>query len=173
MNKVAIYPGSFDPITFGHLDIIERSTHMFDKVIVGIVANPNKEPSFTVSTRRLMIENAVHDLKTGLHYQKIIVEVKAFSGLLVDFVKQQKATTIIKGLRAITDFEYEFQMAHLNKQLDESVETVFMMSDPKYTFLSSSAVKEIVILGGDVSSLVPRTTKEWLKNRFPEKRRNI
>ena len=157
---VAVCPGSFDPITLGHLDIIERSTYIYDKVVVGIADNPGKRALFTLDERVAMVKEAVAGLKNVL--------VASFDGLLVEFAKENGAQVIIKGLRAISDFEHEFQMAHLNKKLDESVETVFMMASPEYMFLSSSAVKEIAVFGGDLTGLVAETTAARLERKLRE-----
>ena len=157
---VAVCPGSFDPITLGHLDIIERSTYIYDKVVVGIADNPGKRALFTLDERVAMVKEAVAGLKNVL--------VASFDGLLVEFAKENGAQVIIKGLRAISDFEHEFQMAHLNKKLDESVETVFMMANPEYMFLSSSAVKEIAVFGGDLTGLVAEMTATRLERKLRE-----
>ena len=154
---IAICPGSFDPITLGHLDIIERSTYIYEKVVVGIADNPAKKALFSLEERVEMVERAVANLEQ--------VTVKAFDGLLVEFAKQNNAGVIVKGLRAVSDFEHEFQMAHLNKKLDDSLETMFMMASPEYMFLSSSAVKEIAAYGGDVAGLVGREIEARLKEK--------
>lgn len=154
----AVCPGSFDPITLGHLDIIERSTYIYDKVVVGIADNQAKRALFALDERVVMVKEAVAGLKN--------VVVAAFDGLLVEFAKENEAQVIIKGLRAISDFEHEFQMAHLNKKLDRSVETVFLMASPEYMFLSSSAVKEIAVFGGDLAGLVAETTAARLERKL-------
>ena len=154
----AVCPGSFDPITLGHLDIIERSTYIYDKVVVGIADNQAKRALFALDERVVMVKEAVAGLKN--------VVVAAFDGLLVEFAKENEAQVIIKGLRAISDFEHEFQMAHLNKKLDGSVETVFLMASPEYMFLSSSAVKEIAVFGGDLAGLVAETTAARLERKL-------
>ncbi|MBM7581912.1 pantetheine-phosphate adenylyltransferase [Caldicoprobacter guelmensis] len=145
--KVAVYPGSFDPITNGHLDIIKRASKIFDRLIVAVACNPNKVATFTVAERMELIKKAVGDLPN--------VEVDHFEGLLVDFMKKKNASVIIKGLRAVSDFEYEFQMALMNRKLDPNIETLFMMTSYKYSYLSSSIVKEIGKLGGCIGDLVP------------------
>ncbi len=155
---VAVCPGSFDPITLGHLDIIERSTYIYDKVVVGIADNQAKRALFALDERVAMVTEAVAGLRN--------VVVAAFDGLLVEFAKANEAQVIIKGLRAISDFEHEFQMAHLNKKLDGSVETVFLMASPEYMFLSSSAVKEIAVFGGDLAGLVAETTAARLERKL-------
>ena len=145
--RVAIYPGSFDPITNGHLDIIKRATYVFDKVIVAVLTNSEKIPTFTAPQRAQMIEQVCSDL--------INVEVDTFSGLLIDYAKEKKASVIIKGLRAVSDFEYEFQMALMNGKLDSSIETLFMMTNSDYSYLSSSIVRELAKYGKGLDGLVP------------------
>ena len=145
--KTAVYPGSFDPITNGHMDIIKRASRIFDKLIVAVVRNPNKVSTFTVNERMEFIRKTVAELPN--------VEIDYFEGLLVDFMKSRNAQVIIKGLRAISDFEYEFQMALMNRKLDPNIETMFMMTNYKYSYLSSSVVKEIGRLGGCIGELVP------------------
>ena len=142
--RTVIYPGSFDPITNGHLDVIERAAKLFDRVIVAVAVNSSKAPLFSKDQRQEQITEAVGN-----------VEVKAFDGLLVDFARAQKAQAIIRGLRAVSDFEFEFQLALMNRKLEPEIETIFMMPHETYTFLSSKLVKEIARLGGDVSVFVP------------------
>src|SRR3990172_12366300 len=144
---IAVCPGTYDPITLGHLDIIERATYIYDRVIVGVAANPYKEALFSLEERLELIEGALKGLDKGA--------VHAVESLLGDFAREHGAGVIIKGLRAISDFEHEFQMAHLNKKLDSALETVFMMASPEFMFLSSSAVKEIATYGGRVGEFVP------------------
>ena len=158
MTQIAICPGSFDPITLGHLDIIERSTYIYDKVVVGIADNPSKAALFSLDERVEMAKEAVAGLGN--------VTIESFEGLLTEFARVNGARAIVKGLRAISDFEHEFQMAHLNKKLDNTLETVFMMASPEYMFLSSSAVKEIAGFGGDISGLVAETTQARLRRKF-------
>ena len=143
--KRAIYPGSFDPITFGHLDVIERSLRIADEVVVGVLNNNSKNPLFTSEERVKMIEEATSHLKN--------VKVVAFEGLLVDFVKQMNANHVVRGLRAVTDFEYEFQMALTNQKIGAGIETIFLATTAEFMFLSSSTVKEIAKFGGDYSRL--------------------
>ena len=145
--NIAVYPGSFGPITNGHLDIIRRASRLYDKVVVGVLTNTSKRPMFEKSQRVDFIKRSTADLGN--------VEVAFFEGLLVDFLRKENAKVIIKGLRATSDFEYEFQMALVNKQLCPEVETVFLSSSEKFTYLSSSVVREIGRLGGDVSMFVP------------------
>lgn len=148
---IAIYPGSFDPITNGHLDIISRSSDIFEKVIVGVMVNPKKKYRFSLETREILIKGA---LKEELPH-KSNIEVVSFEGLLVDFMKESKIKTIVKGLRTATDYEYEFRMALINKQLYEDAETVFIPTSEQYSLVSSSMVKELYDLGGDVSKYIP------------------
>lgn len=145
--RIAVYPGSFDPITNGHLDIIRRAARLYDRVVVGVLNNSGKNPVFTPEERVDMIKSVTEDLNN--------VEVDCFTGLLVDFVKEKSASVIIKGLRTVTDFEYEFQMALLNKALNPEYETMFMMTDSKYSYISSSMVKELAGFKGDLTGLVP------------------
>lgn len=145
--RIAVYPGSFDPVTNGHLDIIKRSAKMFDKVIVAVVKNYNKKPLFSTEERVKLIQKSVKDLPN--------VEVESFKGLLMDYIHEKNAQVIVKGLRAISDFEYEFQMALMNRKLDPNIETIFLMTNHKYSFLSSSMVKEVASLGGCITGLVP------------------
>jgi pantetheine-phosphate adenylyltransferase len=145
--KTAIYPGSFDPITNGHLDVIKRSAKVFDEVIVLVLVNPNKKGLFDINERVKLIEKVIGSLKN--------VKVQSYKGLLVNFMREQKARVIIKGLRAISDFEYEFQMALMNNKLDPNVETFFMMTRAEYSYLSSSSVRQVAEFGGCIEGLVP------------------
>ena len=156
--RVAVYPGSFDPITNGHLDIIRRASKLYDRVIVGVLNNASKNPAFSVDERREMIEAVTADIKN--------VSCDVFSGLLVDFAKQNEATVIIKGLRTVADFEYEFQMALLNKALNPEFETVFMMTNSKYSYISSSMVKEVAKYHGELEGFVPPINKEKILKKF-------
>lgn len=158
MAKKAVYPGSFDPITNGHVDIIQRGLKIFDKIIVAVLENPKKTPLFTTKERIDMIRDVFSSEKN--------VEVKAFRGLLVEFAKKNKAKIVIRGLRAISDFEYEFQMALMNRKLNPEIETFFMMPNVDYTFLSSKLVKEIFMLGGCLTGLVPRHVETKLREKF-------
>jgi pantetheine-phosphate adenylyltransferase len=146
--KIAIYPGSFDPITNGHLDILERAMKLFDKVIITIARNSVKNPLFSEKERLAMIKEAVKDLEG--------VEVDSFDGLLVEYARKKKATAVVRGLRAISDFEYELQMALMNRRLNEQLVTVFLMPNEKYTYLNSSIVREIARHQGDVKDFVPQ-----------------
>lgn len=156
--KVAVYPGSFDPITNGHLDIIKRSSKIFDQVIVAVLVNPNKEGLFTPDERVKMIEKVVSKLKN--------VKVVSFNGLLVDFMEEVNSNIIIKGLRAVSDFEYEFQMALMNNKLNPNVETVFMSTNAKYSYLSSSAVKQVARFDGCIIGLVPEKVIVDIQNKI-------
>ncbi len=156
--RIAVYPGSFDPITNGHLDIIERASKIFDKVVVGVLRNKNKQPKFSVEQRVDFIERVTKHLDN--------VETDFFEGLLVDFAKEHSANVIIKGLRTVNDFEYEFQMALLNKTLASDCETMFMMTNSKYSYISSSMVNELAGYKGDLSDLVPAEIIGEIQERY-------
>lgn len=156
--RIAICPGSFDPATNGHIDIIERSAQLFDKVIVAASNNPSKQPLFSVEERVALLKKACEALPN--------VEIDSFSGLLIDFAEQKGATAIIKGLRAVSDFEYELQMALMNRKLKPDIETVFMMTNSKYSYLSSSLVKEVARLGGCIRGLVPEIIEQEILKRL-------
>lgn len=158
MGAIAVYPGSFDPITYGHMDIIERSARVFDKVIVAVLHNRNKVPLFSVEERLEMIEDSVKNIAN--------VEVDSFNGLLVDYMQEREATTIVRGLRAVSDFEYEMQAASINRKLHPQVETFFMMTNNRYSFLSSSIVKEVAKYGANVRDLVPPIVQVALKQKY-------
>lgn len=158
---IAIYPGSFDPVTNGHIDIIVRAGLVFDKVIVTVMDNPRKTPAFTLEERLEMLVESTKGMEN--------VEVDYYHGLLIDYVKQKKAKIIVKGLRAISDFEFEFQMALINRKLNEEVETMFMMTNNKYSYLSSSIIKEIASYGGDVRKLVPPPVLKRLTAKYAQK----
>lgn len=158
MELKAVCPGSFDPITNGHLDIVERAAQLFPSVVVGVLENPSKKPLFSLEERVNLIRTAVKHLKN--------VEVECFSGLLVDFTRRVGSNLIVKGLRAISDFEIEFQMALNNKRMSPEIETIFMMTKNEYSFLSSSMVKEIIQFGGDISGLVPPVVETALKKKY-------
>ena len=153
-KRVAIYPGTFDPVTNGHIDIIRRALNIFDKLIVSVALNPRKNPLFTIEQRVDFIQEGIKGLKH--------VEILPFDNLLTDLAQANNATVIIKGLRAVTDFEYELQMGLMNRNLDESMETLFMIPSQEYSFLSSSFVKEIAKHGGDIHKLVPRAVAKKL-----------
>ncbi|MDY3971391.1 MAG: pantetheine-phosphate adenylyltransferase [Clostridia bacterium] len=156
--RIAVYPGSFDPITNGHLDIIERASRVYDKVVVGVLSNMSKKPLFTAEERVKMISLVTEHLEN--------VEVDSFTGLLVDFAASKNATVIVKGLRTVADFEYEFQMALLNKALNPEFETMFMMTNTKYSYISSSMVKELAGFHGDLTGLVPCEIIEAIKEKY-------
>jgi pantetheine-phosphate adenylyltransferase len=155
--RVAIYPGSFDPLTLGHVDIIERGSALFDSILVAVLKNAEKSPLFTVDERLDMIRHTFRERGN--------VEADSFSGLLVDYASSRKATTIVRGIRAISDFEYEFQMALMNRRLAPAIETVFMMPAEEYSYVSSRLVKEVASLGGNVSGLVPEDVEKRLLER--------
>lgn len=157
-RKIAVYPGSFDPITYGHLDIINRALKIFDSVIVAVACNSSKNSLFSIEERLVLIRDVLSDNER--------VKVDTFSGLLVDYVLSQGASVIIRGLRAVSDFEYEFQLAQINRGITMEVETLFMMTSVPYSYLSSSVVKEVCSLGGPVETLVPPNVSNALENKF-------
>jgi pantetheine-phosphate adenylyltransferase len=156
--RTVIYPGSFDPLTNGHLDLIERASKLFDRVIVAVAENDSKHPLFGLEERRRHVERVVRRYPN--------VEADAFDGLLIDYVRRRRGAAIVRGLRAVSDFEFEFQLALMNRKLDERIETIFMMPKDTYTFLSSRLVKEIARLGGDVSPFVPPLIGQALRKRL-------
>jgi len=158
MLRTAIYPGSFDPVTNGHLDVLHRAAKLFDRVIIAVAQNESKSGLFTLAERIDLVRQAVAHLPN--------VETDTFTGLLVEYAVRRKASTVVRGLRAISDFEFEFQLALMNRKLDESVETIFMMPKDTYTFLSSRIIKEIARLGGDVSHFVPPHVQAALTARL-------
>ncbi len=157
---VAIYPGSFDPLTNGHLSLIQRGLKMFDRLIVAITVNPKKVPLFSLEERRELIREACQDPR---------VEVDSFQGLLVEYAKQRNVNVLIRGLRAVSDFEYEFQLANMNRKLAPGIETVFMMTGEDYFYISSQLVREVASLGGDVTGLVPENVHAKLVAKFGRK----
>ena len=159
-EKIAVYPGTFDPITKGHIDIIQRAVRVFPRLIVAVACNPGKAPLFSVEERVEMILQSLEPLNLG-H-----LEVESFSSLLVEYARKKGANVIIRGLRAVSDFEYEFQMALINRKLDHSVETLFMMPSEPYTYLSSRIVKEIAYYGGNVECLVTPPVAKRLREKF-------
>ncbi|MFB6344580.1 MAG: pantetheine-phosphate adenylyltransferase [bacterium] len=154
----AVYPGSLDPITLGHLDLIDRASRIFDDIHVAVVTNPSKNPLFSSDKRVELIKEVTSD--------RPMVTVGSFDGLLVDYIKQRQSQVILRGLRALSDFEYEFQMSMMNKRLAEDVETIYMMTGEDHSFVSSSLVKEVAEYGGDIDSLVPGPVKEALADKF-------
>lgn len=159
----AIYPGSFDPVTLGHLDIIQRSAQIVDELIVGVLKNNAKTPLFSLEERVKMISDVTKDMKN--------VKILPFEGLLVDFAKQMEANVIIRGLRAITDFEYELQMSQTNHKLSPEIETLFLTTNVEYSFLSSTTVKEIASFNGDIRKFVPDVIADAIKEKMSERRR--
>lgn len=158
MKHVAVYPGTFDPVTNGHIDLVERSLRIFGEVIVAVAENPKKAPLFPLEERIAMLKAVT------VNYKNVLIE--GFDGLLVDYVRNKSAVAIIRGLRAVSDFEYEMQMALMNRRLDSNIETVFLMPNVEYSFITSTIVKEAASYGGDVSSLAPRVVVEKLKKKF-------
>jgi pantetheine-phosphate adenylyltransferase len=157
-SLVAIYPGSFDPITNGHLDLVARGARLADRLIVSVLHNDNKQPLFTAPERTAMLQEVLKDFKN--------VEIDSFQGLLVDYAAEKGATAILRGIRAISDYEYELQMALMNRRLRPEIETVFLMASEEYSFISSRLVKEVIRLGGNISGLVPPSVEQRLKQRI-------
>lgn len=158
MTKIAVVPGSFDPVTFGHLDIIKRGASVFDEIHVVVLNNSSKKPLFTIDERMALISEVTATLPN--------VRVDSFSGLLVEYAKSVNAHAIVRGLRAVSDFEYEMQITSMNRVLNDNIETFFIMTNNQYSFLSSSIVKEVAKYGGDISELVPKPVEEALKMKF-------
>ncbi len=158
MSKIAIYPGTFDPVTNGHADLVRRAMHVFDKVVVGIAASPQKEPLFGLEERVSLAKTVLSE------YQG--VEVCGFNGLLVDFAKDHSAVAVLRGLRAVSDFEFEFQLASMNRHLDSNLESIFLTPAEQFSFISSSVVREVASLGGDISKFVHPQVELALKNKF-------
>jgi len=162
MPQIVVYPGSFDPLTRGHLDIIRRACRLFDRVIVAVSDNPGKKPTFSVAERMQMVAAAIRELPNA--------EVDTFAGLLVEYLKTKKSRILIRGLRAVSDMEYEFQMADMNRRLYKAVETVFLMPDEQYTYLSSSVVKEVCQRGAAMDAFVTPTVARLLRKKFSLKK---
>jgi len=160
MQRIAIYPGSFDPVTNGHLDIIERGRKLFDNIIVTILHNPNKQFLFSVEERIEMLRACIKDISN--------VEADSYNGLLVDYAKKRNAQAILRGIRAVSDFEYEFQMALMNRRLDRDIQTVSLMTGLRWIFTSSSIIKEAAKFGGDISGMVPPVVERKLKEKFSQ-----
>ena len=158
MRKIAIYPGTFDPVTNGHIDILKRALLLFDKVVVAIAINPDKEPLFNLEERLIMLREVIEDIPNA--------EVDAFKGLLVDYARKRNACALVRGLRAVSDFEYEFQMALMNRRLNGNIQTFFLMTDLRWIFTSSSIIKEAAQFGGDVRDMVPEIVNQKLKEKF-------
>ena len=161
MGKRAVYPGMFDPITNGHLDLIQRSLRIFDELIVAVVANPSKSPLFTTKERLELIDEATAGLSN--------LRITSFDGLLIDLVERERADVIVRGVRAVSDFEYEFQMALMNRKLRNTIETVFMMPHERYTYISSRLIKEVASLGASVTGMVPPVVEKRLMEKFSKK----
>ena len=158
MSTKVVYPGTFDPVTFGHIDLIKRASKIFDQVIIGVAHTSGKNTLFPLRERVEMLKKVTSNIK-GL-------KIEPFDGLIVDYVRSKKARVVLRGLRMISDFEYEFQMALSNRQLDADIETIFMMPKPAYSYLSSKLIKEIALLGGDVEKFVPAAVAQRLKKKF-------
>jgi pantetheine-phosphate adenylyltransferase len=159
--KRAVYPGMFDPVHNGHVDVIQRSLQIFDELIVAVVANPSKQPLFSVKERLEMVDEATSDLSN--------FRIVAFDGLLIDLVARERADCIVRGIRAVSDFEYEFQMALMNRKLRSTVETVFLMPHEKYTYISSRLIKEVASFGTSVAGMVPPIVEKRLAEKYPPK----
>lgn len=159
MERIAVYPGSFDPVTNGHLDILERALTLFDKIVVAILHNPGKKICFSVEERIEMLEASTRSLAG--------VEIDTFDGLTVEYARRKKAHAILRGMRAVSDFEYEFQLALMNRRLNRGIQTVFLMTGLRWIFTSSSIIKEAARFGGDIEDMVPPPVFEKLKERFP------
>lgn len=158
MSQRAIYPGSFDPVTYGHIDVIKRATHIFNEVIVAVAENSHKKPLFSLEERLKMLKESTKGLKR--------IRVEAFDGLVIEFARKKKVNVLIRGLRMISDFEYELQMALTNRRLNETIETVFLMPSEGYSFLSSTLLKEAALLGANISSFVPKFVEHRIKKRL-------
>ena len=161
-KRTALYPGTFDPVTLGHLDIIKRAVKLVDHLVIGVATNVSKSPMFTLDERVAMVKTEAEKLAAG----HATIEVVAFDSLLVKFAAQVGASMIIRGLRAVSDFEYEFQMVAMNQRLNTEIETVFLMADPRHQAISSKLVKEIAMLDGDISSMVPGYVQEAFKRKL-------
>ena len=158
MQKIAVYPGTFDPVTNGHADLVRRAMHVFDKVVVGIATSPQKEPVFSLEERV--------DLANAVFEEHAQIEVCGFSGLLVDFARDHNAVAVLRGLRAVSDFEFEFQLASMNRHLDPTLESIFLTPAEQFSFISSSLVREVAMLGGDVSQFVHPLVEQALKAKL-------
>ncbi len=158
MKKIAIYPGSFDPVTNGHIDILQRATYLFDEIIVAILLNPNKKSLFTLEERMEMLQKSMKDIP-GITFD-------TFSGLLVDYAEKQGAHAILRGMRAVSDFEYEFQLALMNRKLNKNVQTVFLMTGLRWIFTSSSIIKEAAQFGGDITDMVPPNVNRKIMEKY-------
>ncbi|MCQ9208246.1 MAG: pantetheine-phosphate adenylyltransferase [Omnitrophica bacterium] len=161
MNRIAIYPGTFDPVTYGHIDLIKRATKIFDRIIVAVVKHPQKKALFPYKERQKLLETAIREIPR--------VSIESFEGLLVDYVRSKRARVMIRGLRMISDFEYEFQMALTNRRLDPEIETIYMMPKESYCYLSSKLIKEAALLGANLKDFVPDFVEKGLKMRLKKK----
>jgi len=162
MEKIAIYPGSFDPVTNGHIDIVKRGLQIFDRIIVAILTNPGKSFLFTLEERLEMLRHSLQDFPA--------VEIDTFGGLLMDYAARRKACGVLRGLRAMSDFEYEFQMALMNRRLNRNIQTVFLMTGLKWIYTSSSIIKQAAQFGGNIEGMVPKLVEEKLKQRYAQNR---
>lgn len=162
--KTAIYPGSFDPITNGHLDIVRRGLDIFDKIIIAVLHNPGKQSLFSVKERLEMIENSIKGIPG--------TEADSFEGLLIDYAEQKKAAAVLRGMRAVSDFDYEFQLALMNRRLNRNIQTIFLMTGLRWIFTSSSIIKEAALFGGDISGMVPPFVLQQLTKKMAEIKKN-
>ena len=165
MKRIALYPGTFDPVTNGHLDIIYRASSLCDTLIIGVAENIGKNPFFNVSQRKFLIEESVNSVAVNSKRKLGEIKVKSFDNLLIDFARSNSVTMIIRGLRAVSDFDYEFQMAGMNARLANDIETVFLTASERHQFVASRFVKEIALLGGDISSFVPSNVAQAIENK--------
>ena len=165
MVRTGVYPGSFDPITLGHMDIIRRAAHLVDRLVIGVPANASKSPMFTLDERLAMVRSEVEGIVDGVDGAATEIDVVAFDSLLMHFAERESASIIIRGLRAVADFEYEYQMAGMNQQLNDDIETVFLMADVALQPIASRLVKEIAMYGGDVAKFVPPAVAEDVRAR--------
>src|ERR1044071_5654199 len=156
-GRLALFPGSFDPLTNGHVDIVLRCAHLFERVLVAVLVNPEKRPLFSADERVAIIREVFREYPN--------IEVDSFEGLLVEYARRRRASAIVRGMRAVSDFEFEFQMALMNRHLEPTLETAFMMPAEQYTYLSSRLIKEVFSLGGDVRGLVPSTVEQWMRRK--------
>jgi len=163
--RKAIFPGSFDPLTNGHLDVIKRSTPLFDEIVIAVLDNPDKQPMFTVEERVRMIEAIV----CGEEYGSCLVSVDSFSGLTAEFARRSGAKAIVRGIRAVADYEYELRMALMNRRLEPGIETVFLMADEEFSYVSSTLMKQVFLLGGRVDGLIPELVEEKMREKLNSK----